>query len=244
MDNFNRYDSNELDPVNEQNGLSGLNVNSSSLSSQMTRVYGWMFAGLLITAFFAYITVNSSLFYLVANGFTLLMLVLVELGLVWFLAARAIKMQYTTAAISFVIYSAINGITLSIVLYAYTLSSVAYVFVITAVMFGFMSVYGLVTKADLTSLGSLFFMGLIGLILVSVVNIFLGSTTLGWIISFVGIGLFLGLTAYDTQKIKHIHATYQGTDKEKNVAIVGALELYLDFINLFLYILRLLGKRK
>jgi uncharacterized protein len=141
-------------------------------------------------------------------------------------------------------YSVLNGITLSLIFYTYTASSIAFVFFISAAFFGFMSVYGLVTKTDLTSLGSLLFMGLIGIIIASVVNIFLRSSGLNWLISFVGVAVFLGLTAYDSQKIKNIHFSFAGTNKEKNVSIIGALTLYLDFINLFLFILRILGRRR
>ncbi|MCX7710009.1 MAG: Bax inhibitor-1/YccA family protein [Clostridia bacterium] len=216
-----------------------------SLSEQFVRVFGWMFIGLIITGVTAVFTANALL--TGAIGFSRLMfysLIAVELGLVWFLASRAMKMSYGAAATAFAIYSVVNGVTLSTIFLAYTASSIAYVFFISAAFFGFMSVYGIVTKQDLTSLGSLFFMGLIGLIITSVINIFLRSSTLDWIISFVGVAIFLGLTAYDSQKIKDIHYAYAGTDKERNVAIVGALTLYLDFVNLFLYILRILGKRR
>ena len=114
----------------------------------------------------------------------------------------------------------------------------------TAGFFGFMCLYGLVTKTDLTSLGSFLLMGLIGLIIVSIVNMFLNSSPLDWVISFAGVAIFIGLTAYDSQKIMLISKQYTGTDKERNVAIVGALTLYLDFVNLFLYILRIFGRRK
>ncbi|MFZ5988558.1 MAG: Bax inhibitor-1/YccA family protein, partial [Bacillota bacterium] len=123
-------------------------------------------------------------------------------------------------------------------------TSIATTFFITAGFFGFMSVYGLVTKTDLTSLRTILFMGLVGLIIASIINMFLNNNTLYWIISYVGVAVFLGLTAYDTQKIKNIHASYAGTEKERNVAIVGALTLYLDFVNLFLFILRILGRRR
>jgi uncharacterized protein len=216
----------------------------SSLNAQIVRVYGWMFLGLIVTGFAALFTIQTSLANLVTNRFSFIFLIIAEFGLVFFLSSRAMKMEYTTAAASFMVYSILNGITLSFIFYAYTLGSIAFVFFITASFFGFMSVYGLITKTDLTSFRSLFMMGLFGVIIASIVNIFLNSSALNWMISFVGVAVFLGLTAYDSQKIKDIHHSYAGTVREKNVAIVGALALYLDFINLFFFILRLLGRRK
>lgn len=216
-----------------------------SLSAQFVRVFGWMFFGLMITGITAVFTANALFSGAIEFSYPVfLVLALIELGLVWFLAARAMRMSYGAAAAAFIVYSVINGVTLSTIFLAYTASSIAYVFFISAAFFGFMCVYGMVTKQNLASMGSLLMMGLIGLIIASVINIFLHSTTLYWIISFVGVAVFLGLTAYDTQKIKDIHYSFAGTDKERNVAIIGALTLYLDFVNLFLYILRILGKRR
>lgn len=215
-----------------------------SLSAQFIRVYGWMFFGLVITGITSAITLMSPLAYLASNMLSFIFLALVEMGLVWYLSSRALNMQYSAAAGSFVVYSILNGITLSVIFYAYTASSIASTFFITAFFFGFMSVYGIVTKSDLTNYRSVFLMGLFGVIIASVVNIFLNSSTLYWIISFVGVAVFLGLTAYDNQKIKRIHAAYAGTEKERNVSIIGALTLYLDFVNLFLFILRILGRRR
>ncbi|MDP4093312.1 MAG: Bax inhibitor-1/YccA family protein [Bacillota bacterium] len=215
-----------------------------SLAHQYVRVYGWMFLGLIITGLVAYFTVTGPILDLIANRFTILLFFVAELALVWYLSSRTMRMQYVTAATVFILYSALNGITMSLILLAYTTFSIAYVFLITAAFFGFMSIYGVITKQDLTSMGSLLFMGLIGIIIASIVNILLRNEMLYWIISFIGVAVFLGLTAYDSQKIKKIHAAYAGTDREKNVAIIGALSLYLDFINLFLFILRLLGRRR
>ena len=212
----------------------------------MTRVFGWMFIGLMVTGLTSLYTATNETFMMSirSSGFTFYGLMILELVFVWFISSRAMKMEYGVAAGAFLLYSVLNGLTLSVIFWAYTRQSIALAFFMTAGFFGFMSVYGMVTKTDLTSLGSLFLVGLIGLIIVSIVNIFLGSSTLYWIISFVGVILFLGLTAYDSQKIKGISLQYMGTEKERNVAIVGALTLYLDFINLFLYILRILGKRR
>jgi FtsH-binding integral membrane protein len=210
----------------------------------MIKVYAWMFLGLMVSAVTALITVSTPLGHLVYNPISLLMLVLVEVGMVWFLSARVTNMSYSTAAGVFVAYSAINGLTLSLIFYRYEIGSIFYVFFITALFFGAMSVYGAVTKQDLTSIGSFLVMGLIGVLVASIVNIFLASTALSWIISYAGVAVFLGLTAYDVQKVKRYYAAFAGTPKENNVAILGALELYLDFINLFLFILRILGRRR
>lgn len=233
MQNYNDYNYGEID-------------RKSAIASQMTRVFGWMFIGLMITGLTAlYTATNETVMRsIISSRFTFYGLVILEFVFVWFISSRAMKMEYGVAAGAFALYAVLNGLTLSVIFWAYTGQSIALAFFMTAGFFGFMSVYGLVTKTDLTSLGSLFLVGLIGLIIVSIVNIFLHSPTLYWIISYVGVILFLGLTAYDSQKIKNISLQYMGTEKERNVAIVGALTLYLDFINLFLYILRILGKRR
>ena len=235
MDNYNGYNYDD-----------GAIDRKSALSAQMARVFGWMFIGLIITGMTAMYTATSETMIrmLYSSRFTFLGFIILEFVFVWFISSRVMHMEYGMAAAAFIMYSVLNGITLSVIFLAYTGSSVALAFFMTAGFFGFMCVYGLVTKTDLTSLGSLFLMGLIGLIIVSVVNIFLQSSTLYWIISFVGVAIFLGLTAYDSQKIKAISMQYTGTEKERNVAVLGALILYLDFVNLFLYILRILGKRR
>ncbi|NLD50885.1 MAG: Bax inhibitor-1/YccA family protein [Clostridiaceae bacterium] len=212
----------------------------------MVRVYGWMFIGLLVTAMSAlFVASTPSLIELIfLNNFTFYGLMIAEIAFVWFLSSRAMKMDYTMAAAAFLFYAALNGLTMSVIFLYFSGSSIAMAFFFTAGFFGFMSGYGLITKTDLTSFGKMMLMGLIGLILVSVVNIFLRNGVFEWIISFAGVIIFLGLTAYDSQKIKYIHQHYSGTEKERNVAIVGALTLYLDFINLFLYILRILGRKR
>jgi FtsH-binding integral membrane protein len=235
MDNYNGY-----------NYEDGAIDSKSALSAQMARVFGWMFIGLIITGLTAkYIATSEAIVKMLYSGrFTFLGFLILELVFVWFISSRAMHMDYGMAAAAFIMYSVLNGITLSVIFLAYTGTSVALAFFMTAGFFGFMCVYGLVTKTDLTSLGSLFLMGLFGLIIVSIINLFLRSTALYWIISFVGVAIFLGLTAYDSQKIKAISMKYTGTEKERNVAVLGALILYLDFVNLFLYILRILGRRK
>ncbi|SKA87545.1 hypothetical protein SAMN02745704_02048 [Paucidesulfovibrio gracilis DSM 16080] len=205
-------------------------------------VYGWMSGGMLLTAGVAWATVNiQPLLQFAVNS--MLFLILAELGLVFFLSMGIRKMSPTTAMASFLGYSALNGLTLSPILLVYTQQSIAATFVVTAGMFGAMSAYGLLTKKDLTSWGSLLFMGLIGIVLASVVNIFLGSATMGFVISGIGVLVFLGLTAYDTQQLKVMGDTASGGGDAaiRKMTILGALKLYLDFINLFLFLLRFMG---
>lgn len=205
-------------------------------------VYGWMSGGMLLTAGVAWATVNiQPLLNFAVNS--MLFLILAELGLVFFLSLRIRQMSPATAMGSFLGYSALNGLTLSPILLVYTQQSVAATFVVTAGMFGAMSAYGLLTKKDLTSWGSLLFMGLIGIVLASVVNIFLGSATMGFVISGIGVLVFLGLTAYDTQQLKVMGDTASagGEAAVRKMTIMGALKLYLDFINLFLFLLRFMG---
>jgi len=207
-------------------------------------VYGWMFGGLLLTAFAAmWVVMSPAMQTLVLHTpGVALGLILVELGIVIFLSFRITKMSAGAAASAFLVYSFLNGLTLSVIFFAYTQASIFQAFVTAAGMFGAMSVWGLVTKKDLTSVGSFFFMGLIGIVICSVVNLFLHSSGLSFVISVIGVFVFLGLTAWDNQKLKKM-ATVTGPMQE-NVAVIGALALYLDFINLFLFLLRLFGDRR
>lgn len=223
----------------------------------MRGVYGWMSAGLALTAVVAYLVSNTpallNMFFVVdpatgAVGMSTLVFILLfaELGIVFFLGARISTMAPATATSLFMLYSGLNGLTLTPILLAYTAESVASTFVITAGMFGAMSLYGMVTKKDLTGWGSLLFMGLIGIILASVVNFFLASSAMAFAISVIGVIIFLGLTAYDTQKLKTMGESMPVGDAAavRRGTILGALTLYLDFINLFLMLLRLLGNRE
>lgn len=207
------------------------------------QVYAWMGAGLAITAIMALVTLSSPAILNAVTGNRLVFygLIIGELALVFTLSGAINKLNEATATAIFIAYSALNGITLSVVAFVYTANSITSTFVITAGMFGAMSVYGYVTTRDLTSWGSFLFMGLIGVVIASVVNIFVGSSTVSWIISGIGVIVFTGLTAYDTWKIKEMAA--QGTEGRKP-AILGALTLYLDFINLFLMLLRFTGNRR
>ncbi len=207
-------------------------------------VYGWMFGGLLLTTFAAlWVVMSPPMQALVlGNRVVAFGLMIIELGIVVFLSFRITKMSAGAAASGFLVYSFLNGLTLSVIFFAYTQASIFQAFLTAAGMFGAMAVYGLVTKKDLTSWGSFFFMGLIGIVICSVINIFVRSSGLSFVISLIGVFVFLGLTAWDNQKLKSM-ATVTGPMQE-NVAVIGALALYLDFINLFLFLLRLFGDRR
>ena len=214
----------------------------------MQRVYAWMALGLFLTAGVAYIVAHSPLVLLIAsNPFLFYGLIIGELGLVIAISYGINKMSPTLAMGLFLLYAAVNGMTLAFILLVYTGASIALTFSATAALFGVMSVVGYTTKMDLSRFGSYLMMALIGLIVASVVNIFWANSTLEWIITYAGILIFLGLTIYDTKRIKEmtLAAMYRGDELVVNrVGIIGALRLYLDFINLFLYLLRLLGRRR
>lgn len=212
----------------------------------ITRVYGWMSIALMITGSVAYLTATTPTLTQLIFSNTLFFygLLILEILLVIGLSGLINKINAITATILFVIYSIVNGLTLSVIFLVYTQGSIASTFFITAATFGIMSAYGYFTKKDLTSMGNIMMMALIGLIIASVVNIFMKSELLYWIITYAGILIFVGLTASDTQKIKNFNAAAQEEEAVKKSAILGALTLYLDFINLFLMLLRLLGRRK
>jgi len=202
-------------------------------------VYAWMFGGLLITAVAAMaVLMSPALQQLIFTTPLRWVIIFAPLGLALFLGFRITKMSAATAAITFIIFSAIMGLSLSSIFFVYTTTAIYQAFFTAAGMFGAMSVYGMVTKRDLTSWGSFFFMGLIGIIICSVINIWLKSPGLAWAVSIIGVFVFLGLTAYDTQKLK-AYATVPQLGGQ--LAVIGALSLYLDFINLFLMLLRLFG---
>ena len=212
--------------------------------SIMAQVYAWMTAGLLTTGAVAMLTASTGLADLLFSTPLFFVLFLVEIGLVWFLSARITKLAPATATALFLVYSLINGLTLSVIFLAYTQASIASTFFITGGTFGLMSVYGYTTKRDLTRVGSLLVMALIGFLLASIVNIFLQSAAFYWILTYAGIAIFVGLTAWDTQKIRRLSSNVSNEADGHRVAILGALMLYLDFINLFLLLLRLFGRRR
>ena len=207
------------------------------------QVYAWMGGGLLITALLAMVTVSSPVLLnaVLGNRLVFYGLIIGELGLVFAISGAINKLSASVASLLFVLYAALNGITMSVIFVVYTAESIGSTFVITAATFGTMSAYGYLTKRDLTGWGSFLFMGLIGVVIASLVNIFTQSSAVAWIISAVGVIVFTGLTAYDTWKIKAMATA--GAEGRKP-AILGALTLYLDFINLFLMLLRLLGNRR
>ena len=209
-------------------------------------VYNWMAIGLALTGFTAYYVANTPALVQAVFGNQILFfgLIIGQLGLVFFISARIQRLQASTATALFVLYSVLMGVTLSFIFLVYTASSITSTFFICAATFVACSVYGWTTKRDLTSLGGFLFMGLIGIIIASVVNIFIRSSAMHMIISYIGVLVFVGLTAYDTQHLKTM-ALNQPADLEAGVirkgAIMGALKLYLDFINLFLMLLRIFG---
>ena len=212
-------------------------------------VYNWMAIGLALTGFVAYYVANTPSIQQVIFGNRIIFygLIIGELGLVFFLSARVQKIQASTATALFVLYAALNGATLSIIFLIYTASSITSTFFICAATFTAFSVYGMTTKRDLTSMGGFMTMGLIGIIIASVVNMFIRSSAMSMIISYIGVMVFVGLTAYDTQKLKNMALTQPadvGAGVVRKGAIMGALTLYLDFINLFLMLLRILGDRR
>lgn len=225
-------------------------VQSALAEAQRTylaRVYGWMVGGLAITGVIAGWVTESIAYqeFLFMNSWFRIALFVTLLGIVIFLSARIQKISVAVASASFVIFSALMGLSLGSVLLRFTPESTAPVFFIAAATFGVTSLYGYVTKRDLASMGSFFFMGLIGLIIASIVNIFMQSSALYFAISIVGVLVFVGLTAYDTQKIKeNWEVELMGTEIARKSSIMGALNLYLDFLNLFIFLLRLLGDRR
>lgn len=217
-------------------------------SAQMAvfrQVYIWMSLALFITGMTALIVSgNNDLTYsLLSNPVLFWGLIIAEFVLVYILAGRIDRMSMQTATIVFIAYSIINGVTMSLLFLMYTSESIAATFFITAGTFGVMSLYGYMTKRDLSSWRSIFFMALIGIIIASITNIFLKSETIYWIITYVGVLVFVGLTAYDTQRTKEAIMRSEVNETAYKIALIGALNLYLDFINLFIYILRIMNRR-
>ncbi|MCT8344651.1 Bax inhibitor-1/YccA family protein [Photorhabdus kleinii] len=220
----------------------------TGLQTYMAQVYGWMTCGLLLTAFVAwYVSQNQNVVeYIFSNSVIFYGLVIAQLGLVFVLSGMINRMGASLATGLFMLYSALTGLTLSGIFKIYTGGSIATTFVVTAGMFGALSFYGYTTKRSLSGLGSFLFMGLIGIILASLINLWLKSTALMWAVTYIGVVIFAGLTAYDTQKLKEMGEDLDVNDKEnlRKFSIVGALTLYLDFINMFLMLLRIFGDRR
>lgn len=220
---------------------------STAFSALMRKVFIWMALALVITGVTAYgvATTPSLLIAIVTNKALFWGLIIAELALVFAVSGAINRLSLATATLLFVLYSVVNGATLSVIFLAYSMPAIIQTFFITAGTFGVMALVGYTTKTDLTSLGKLLFMALIGLVIATVVNMFVGSTGFDYILSYVGVLIFVGLTAYDTQKIKQMcmQAPDAGEHMQK-FALLGALSLYLDFINLFLYLLRIFGNNK
>lgn len=218
----------------------------AALSRMFKIVYGWMAIGLALSGVSAWYTASSGLWATILTGPGFLTCVIVELALVFILSAAINKMPAAFAYVMFLAYALVNGLTLSVVFVAYELAAVQRVFFITAAMFGGLALWGSFTKDDLTSVGSFCYMALWGLIVAGIVNIFMHSDALDYICSIAGILIFTGLTMYDAQKIKRLAAAEGTMDSVAihRVGIIGALNLYLDFVNLFLHLLRLMGRKR
>jgi FtsH-binding integral membrane protein len=220
---------------------------SQIMARFMTQVYGWMAAALAMSGAVALAVGASSTLQemIFGNRFVFMGLLLAQLLVVGFLSRKAFDWSAGTTTAAFIGYSLLNGLTLGVIFMVYTAESISSTFFITAGTFGIMSLYGYITRTDLSRWGNLLFMGLIGLIIASVVNLFWANSMLYWITSFIGVLLFTALTAYDTQKVKALaFLGYEDQDMDRKAAVLGALTLYLDFVNLFLFLLRFFGRRR
>lgn len=220
---------------------------SITFPALMRKVYTWMALAMLITGITAYgvATTPAILEIIFGNRMVMWGLIIAEFGLVFGISGMLNRISLTTATLMFIAYSVINGAMLSTIFFLYTLESIGGVFFITAGTFGVMALIGYTTKTDLTSMGKILFMALIGIVIASVVNMFLHSSGMQSIISYIGVLIFVGLTAYDSQKIKYMLENHEVQDETaQKLALIGALTLYLDFINLFIYLLRIFGSRR
>lgn len=237
------YNELNFDAMTREQGLSM----SAAFPALMRKVYVWMTLALVITGATAYGVATSPgiQMALFSNQLLFWGLIIAEFGLVIGISAAINRLSLTTATLMFILYSVINGAMLSSIFVIYTMSSIASVFFITAGTFGVMALIGYTTKTDLTSMGKILFMALIGIIIATVVNIFLKSSGLQMIVSYLGVLIFVGLTAYDSQKIKHmLQMAPDASETSQKLALLGALTLYLDFVNLFIYLLRIFGRRE
>lgn len=234
--------------MEETKNLIGNYASKAAQSTLLRSVYVWMTLALVITGFVSmYVAQSYQLVsFIFGNRLALWGMLIAELAVVFYLSARINSISFTKATVMFIIYSILNGATLASIFLVYTMSSIASTFFVAAGTFGIMALYGYITKSDLTRIGNICLMALIGLIIATLVSMFWQNSMLQMIITYVGVILFVGLTAYDSQKIKRL-LTADGievTEETQKIALLGALTLYLDFINLFLYLLRLLGDRK
>lgn len=234
--------------MEETKNLIGNYASKAAQSTLLRSVYVWMTLALVITGFVSmYVAQSYQLIsFIFGNKLALWGMLIAELAVVFYLSARINSISFTKATVMFIIYSILNGATLASIFLVYTMSSIASTFFVAAGTFGVMALYGYITKSDLTRIGNICLMALIGLIIATLVSMFWQNSMLQMIITYAGVILFVGLTAYDSQKIKRL-LTADGievTEETQKIALLGALTLYLDFINLFLYLLRLLGDRK
>ena len=240
------FDNRDIQPYETMTREEQLGM-SAAFPALMRKVYVWMAMALAITAITAYgVAASPALTNLIFSSKVIFFgLIIAELILVFWVSARIEKLSLTTATLMFILYSVLNGATLATIFFAYSPEIIAKTFFVTAGTFGAMAVYGYFTKSDLSSWGKLLIMAVIGLIIAGVVNMFLKSSMMDLVVSVLGVLIFVGLTAYDSQKIKRMLAmqTDMGETAQK-VALMGALSLYLDFINLFLYLLRLFGRER
>ena len=219
----------------------GVGAIDEGLRAHMLRVYNYMTIGLALTGIVAYMVASTPLGPAIFGSGLAIVVMIAPIGVVLLLSARIHKMSFASSQATFWIFAALMGLSLASIFMVYTGTSITRVFFITATTFASMSVFGYTTKRDLTGLGSFLFMGLIGIILASIINMFLGSPVMQYAISVIGVLIFVGLTAYDTQKIKEMYYEGDGTEVAGKKAIMGALRLYLDFINLFVMLLHLFG---
>ena len=243
MINFRRYNNAEINPA----VWSSDEEFNNALSSCMISVFTRMFAALLVTAISAFaVTQFSGLErFVFGNGIFFFVLLFAPVGLVMVISAGINKMKASTASMLFYIYAIVNGLTLSIIFYAYELGAIFQAFAVTSLMFGGMAVFGYTTKKDLSRIGNILYMALFGIVLVSLMNfIFFRSEPLSWLVSYVIILVFVGLTAWDTQRIKYELAGAVSSEQVAKISVIGALRLYLNFINIFLHVLRILGRKR
>ena len=220
-------------------------TNASTFKVLMRKVYLWMTLALMITGITAAGVANSpNIFALIYSSQVVMWgIIIAEFGLVIYISARLEKLSLSTATTLFALYSILNGVMLSSIFLLYSTAIISKVFFITAGTFGVTALYGYATKKDLSSLGNILFMALIGLVIATIVNVFMKSAMFDLILSYIGVIIFVGLTAWDSQKIKHMMMVQQDADESaQKLALIGALSLYLDFINLFLYLLRIFGR--
>lgn len=231
----------------ENNFITSSKTTVSFVSALFRKTYLWMTFALFITGISSLLVVKSPALqsFIFSNSFSMWGLIIAEFVLVMVLASRINRLSLPTAVLMFIAYSILNGLTLSVIFFVYDIATIAQTFFITAGTFGAVSLYGYITKADLSKFGNILVMALFGLIIATVVNIFVASSTLSMIISYIGVLVFVGLTAWDTQKLKEMYIQAEDVDDSTlKMALMGALTLYLDFVNLFLYLLRIFGNRE